>query len=118
MNGDPVNFEFSSDDARAAAPITIRDEGASTPRILSPSERFILVSYVGALAFDADHGTIFSDNNNSGSIDANESMAVLSSGDAIGIRLQQAANRGVTPKVQMVAAGTVRIAGRGVIVKG
>lgn len=122
MRGDPVQIEFSSDDATTAAAVSLRHAGGAAITALAANERLIVNSLSGALAAAVLHAELFNDADGDGNIDAGEILACFGIGPNHvhfeGPDEGTACGLATIPKIKAAVAGFVRIAGVGFIVKG
>jgi hypothetical protein len=112
--GEAVTFEFTSADATTAAAVTIKD-GNNVTRTLGAEEQLWIDTASAALAAAVLTADLFSDNANSGVVDANELIASFgpNTGMFDGGDEGFACHKGVTPKVKGSNAGVVRVTGTG-----
>lgn len=115
--GEPINWEFSSADARTAAAIRIRDAGGVF-RTLAATERVTITSLSQQATAGAQPIFLFDDANDDGNVGADELLAVWANGMAAFAPIIAVATLGKTPKVKATGAGQIYVCGSGYITKG
>ena len=123
--GEPVEFEFISADAQTSSVILLRNAGDRGSRTLADDERLVIEQISGyILAADAASAritaTLDADTDGDGDLDAGDLMAVFGGGQFAHNYTPNgmAGALGRMPKVDASAAGLIRLAGNGYIMKG
>jgi len=120
MQGEPIEVELLTVDATSSPALVLREQGSSISRVLEANERVILYN----VSIYADPAVIiarvFSDHNNDGTVDENESMVIIfadGSNHQIASEVGMSGAPGVIPKVNSPLPGTIQIVGQGMIVR-